>query len=108
MFGLENAGFKVLTANNGQTGLSTLRNAGCAVSLVLLDLGMPGMNGKDVLRQMREEGLAVPVLVSSGYSEHEVYEQLDAFEIAGFLPKPFRVSHLVNKVRSILEVRSRA
>jgi DNA-binding response OmpR family regulator len=76
--------------------------------MVLLDLGMPGMNGKEVLRQMREEGLDVPVLVSSGYSEHEVYEQLDAFEIAGFLPKPFRVSHLVNKVRSILEVHSRA
>jgi two-component system cell cycle sensor histidine kinase/response regulator CckA len=100
---LERAGARVVCASDGETGLKVLQEGDRDISLVLLDLGMPLMNGREVLVRMRKAGLTVPVVVCSGYSEQEVYRQLDSLEIAGLVPKPFTASHLVNKVKAVLE-----
>ncbi|MES1258803.1 MAG: response regulator, partial [Acidobacteriota bacterium] len=102
---LERAGARVICASDGETGLNVLRERSRDISLVLLDLGMPLMNGREVLVRMRGAGLTVPVVICSGYSEQEVYRQLDTLEIAGLVPKPFTASNLVGKVKAVLEER---
>ena len=100
---LERAGVRVLCAPDGETGLAILREQAGGISLVLLDLGMPGMNGREVLARMRNAGFTVPVVICSGYSEQEVYRQLDSFEIAGLVSKPFTSAHLANRVKAVLD-----
>ena len=100
---LERAGVQVFAAETGEKALETLREQGERLSVVLLDLSMPGMGGKEVLRRMKQEGINTPVVVLSGYSEYEVSRQLDSFEIAGFLPKPFAVAKLVQTVTSLAD-----
>lgn len=62
---LENHGFKVLTANNGQQGLSLFTEH--QVDLVVLDYYMPGMNGGDVAAEMRKRRPQVPIIFLSAY-----------------------------------------
>jgi PAS domain S-box-containing protein len=61
---LEEYGFRVETAGNGRMGLELLRRGG--VDLALLDLRMPEMDGLEVLKRMREEGIETPIVVVSG------------------------------------------
>lgn len=99
---LERAGFTVLTAADGATGLRMMREHP-AISLVLLDMGMPEMNGREVLAKMRGMQITVPVVICSGYSEPEVMRQFAGYEFAGVISKPFKSKELPIRVREILE-----
>jgi DNA-binding response OmpR family regulator len=70
--------------------------------LILLDLGMPGMNGRQVLEKIRASGVTVPVIVFSGYSENEVAREFRGLNISSFLQKPFLAAGLTAKVAEIL------
>ena len=59
---LERAGYKVLLASGGATGLQMLEDHRAAISLVLLDMSMPGMSGKEVLTRIRASLLMCPSL----------------------------------------------
>jgi two-component system nitrate/nitrite response regulator NarL len=67
--------------------------------LVLLDYGMPGMNGLDGLRAVLATGRAPRVALMSGIAPREVAEQALAMGAAGFLPKTMAAKSLVNAVR---------
>ena len=62
---LGDAGFRVLEADNGSSGLATLRAR--PVDVVLLDMRMPGMSGLDVLQKMHEEGMTTPVIMLTAF-----------------------------------------
>jgi CheY-like chemotaxis protein len=100
---LERTGCSVLLAESGADGLDCLRKEGKRIDLMLLDLGMPGMNGRQVLERAREEGFETPVVVSSGYSEKEVAREFEGLNIASFLQKPFVASRLTAVVAEVLE-----
>jgi len=99
---LESAGFTVLYAEDGASGIEALRNAAGGVRLVLADLTMPGPDGARVARFVAETRPGVPVLLSSGYSEAEAREQLGETAIAGFLAKPYLPSELLALARRVL------
>ncbi|MEO7092596.1 MAG: response regulator, partial [Polyangiales bacterium] len=63
---LEAEGYKVIIADNGDAGLAAARTEG--IDLLLLDLMLPGLNGFEILRQLRREGHTMPIIVLSARS----------------------------------------
>jgi len=101
---LERVGFVVLTANDGQAGLSLLRSMSDTVSLVVSDVSMPELSGTALLKQIREDGHSIPVLLVSGYTENESQSFLVNDTHAAFIQKPYSVSELVAAVGHLLSV----
>ena len=94
-------GFAVLLAEDGREALERFRAAGPELRGVLLDLTMPVMGGAEALAAMRVERPEVPVLLMSGYTEHEL-QQTFAGRASGFLQKPFRAQDLYAAIAGML------
>ncbi len=100
---LETNGYSVRSANKGKDGLA--KAASERPELVILDLGLPDIDGVDVLRRIREWS-AVPVLVLTvRNSESDTIACLDA-GADDYLTKPFRTGELLARVRNALRHRT--
>jgi len=100
---LERLGFQVITAEDGIDALERLEDHNDSVAAVLLDLSMPRMSGHEALQQIRERRPEVPVVLMSGYTEHEVASKLldgDSGAV-GFLQKPFLPEDLSSVLRHV-------
>jgi PAS domain S-box-containing protein len=102
---LGKAGFGVLMAEDGPAALRMLEEKGGEIQLMLLDQGMPGMNGRQVLERARSAGRDLPVIVFSGYSEREVAREFAGLGISSFLQKPFSSGGLASEVAKVIENR---
>ena len=103
---LEVEGYSVDIANDGASGLIALR-AEAAPDLVLLDWNLPDFTGLDICRRIRSTGMAVPVLMLTGYDEvKDKVEALDA-GVDDYLVKPFSIEELLARLRA-LQRRSQA
>ena len=100
---LERAGFVVIEAVNGAEGVKRFEELGGDVSIVLLDLTMPVMNGEQAMALMRERDPDVRVLLSSGYNEQEITQRLADSQSVGFIQKPYTVRDLLSAVRSLID-----
>lgn len=101
---LEREGIDVIAACDGREALRLFAEHGARISAVILDVTMPGMNGDETLRRLREAGLRAPVLVSSGFAEADVTHRFADLELAGYLPKPYSVTDLAGQVRGLLSM----
>ena len=97
---LERIGCAVLSAESGPVAIDLFRQHAAEISLVILDLSMPGMSGIEVLPQLRKIRPDIPVLVSSGYSESETLRLFTGYRISGFLQKPYTSQRLVERVEA--------
>lgn len=99
-FALERAGMTTETAGTGTQALSTFR-AG-RIDLIVLDIGMPDMDGLDVCRQIRKTS-SVPILFLSARDEE--IDRILGLEIGGddYVTKPFSPRELVARVKAILK-----
>ncbi|WP_447968222.1 ATP-binding protein [Nitrospira sp. M1] len=96
-------GFTVLTAQDGYEALRLFEEHAEDLTGVLLDLTMPGLNGKQVLIGMRGISIDVPVILSSGYTEELVVTDLNEQQpFDGFIQKPYSLDTLLEKVKEIL------
>ena len=102
---LTRAGYTVRSASGGEEALAMLAEDD-AVDLVVSDVAMPGLDGPQTVRAIRERLPAVPVLFMSGYAEEQARRRIDV-EGADFLPKPFSVMQLTDAVAQLL-ARARA
>ena len=93
---LARAGYHVRTAAGGVEALAELDHVRPA--LVLLDIQMPDLDGREVYRRLKEQYPDVPVVLASGYDEQTALAGLDLGEGDGFLAKPYRISELLAKV----------
>jgi CheY-like chemotaxis protein len=90
-------------ADCGETALRLAREKG-PFSLVITDLLMPGMDGVELARRLRDDGQANCFLFISGYCESEMMaERMRAFPTAAFLAKPFDLRMLSRKVWQLLD-----
>jgi two-component system, cell cycle sensor histidine kinase and response regulator CckA len=96
---LEALGFRVAEAADGEEAMQKLRSS--SFDLVLLDLTMPRKDGRETLIAMGEAGITTPVVLCSGYDEHEVNRMLSS-PTEGFLQKPYRIQELEQVVRNAL------
>jgi DNA-binding response OmpR family regulator len=96
---LEHAGFTVLTAHDGKAALASAR--GQRPDLVVLDLGLPELDGLDVARMLRAES-NVPIVMLTGRSEES--DKLVGLELGAddYVTKPFSPKELVARVRAVL------
>jgi len=96
---LEHGGFTVLTASDGEAALRASRTI--KPDLVVLDLGLPGLDGLDVTRALRREG-PVPIIMLTARSEES--DKLVGLELGAddYLTKPFSPKELVARVRAVL------
>ncbi|TDI24660.1 MAG: sigma-54-dependent Fis family transcriptional regulator, partial [Acidobacteria bacterium] len=100
---LEYEGYECLFARSGQEGLD--RIAGESPDLVLLDVKMPGMDGLEVLRRMRERGDTAPVIVISGHGTISTAVEATKQGAFTFLEKGFEGDVLKLNIRNALEQR---
>ncbi|MCX6084857.1 MAG: PAS domain S-box protein [Caldiserica bacterium] len=100
---LEQQGYTVLRAANGREALSVLASYGGTVQLLLSDVVMPEMNGKELFANIVKNHPAIKVLYMSGYTENVIAHRgvLDAG--VQFIQKPFTVHALTAKVRETLD-----
>ena len=73
------------------------------MDLVILDLGMPGMGGRECLERLRAVTPDLKVIVASGYSDSALDQDSDATRINGFLTKPYRLVDLLGRARQVLD-----
>ncbi len=90
------------TAADGAEALARLDAPGTHYDVVLLDLTMPGLSGEDVLRSLRTRRPDLPVVLMSGYSEHEVSRRFGGDGPTAFVQKPFSVGTMRSTLRAIL------
>ncbi len=95
-------GFNVLTAEDGVEGLDLFKESHHSLSLVLLDMTMPRMNGAEVFRNMRQINNTVPTILSSGYNEQTMVNEFAGKGLAGFLQKPYSFENMVREVTKVL------
>ncbi len=96
---LAHAGFAVLTAHDGPGALAAIKTE--HPDLVVLDLGLPGLDGLDVTRTLRKES-NVPVIMLTARSEES--DKLVGLELGAddYMTKPFSPKELVARVRAVL------
>ncbi|HZQ48811.1 MAG TPA: response regulator transcription factor [Candidatus Dormibacteraeota bacterium] len=96
---LQHGGFAVLVASDGPTALRTARTG--RPDLVVLDLGLPGLNGLDVARSLRKDG-DVPIIMLTARSEES--DKLVGLELGAddYMTKPFSPKELVARIRTVL------
>jgi two-component system, OmpR family, alkaline phosphatase synthesis response regulator PhoP len=96
---LEQAGYRVLTAGDGQMALTTFRHA--KPDLVILDLMLPGIDGLDVCRVLRRES-SVPIIMLTARAEEA--DRLIGLELGAddYVVKPFSPREVVARVRAVL------
>jgi two-component system alkaline phosphatase synthesis response regulator PhoP len=102
---LEHAGFAVLTAGDGPSALSTVRQH--HPDLVVLDLGLPGLDGLDVTRELRRDS-TIPIVMLTARDDE--FDKLLGLELGAddYLTKPFSPRELVARVRAVLRRADRA
>jgi PAS domain S-box-containing protein len=99
---LESAGYKVLQAPGGQGALEVASVYDGVIDLLITDMVMPGMSGRELASQMRAARQGIRVIYMSGYSEHSAGEAAKGESSAVVLTKPFSRSALLRTVREIL------
>jgi PAS domain S-box-containing protein len=103
---LSKAGYTVLTANNGQNALDVFKKESSLISLVILDLIMPELGGKDCLPELLKIKPEIKVLIASGYAADAATQECVQLGAKGFVAKPFRLEELLKNVRKTLDENS--
>jgi CheY-like chemotaxis protein len=96
-------GYQVLTANGGQAAIDLVREHEGDIHLVLLDLGMPNMDGATAFPLLKEARPEMKVLLFSGYELDSTAQALLDAGANGFLKKPASSKRLGEEIRRVLE-----
>ncbi|MBN2711934.1 MAG: PAS domain S-box protein [Planctomycetes bacterium] len=100
---LEDLGYSVLLAENGKQALEQYRQEADNIDLVILDMIMPEMNGRDCFHAIREIRPDARVLLSSGFAPDEDIEKMQNSGLMGFVRKPYRLVALSQQVANCLK-----
>jgi PAS domain S-box-containing protein len=103
---LEEGGYRVLEAANGLAALELLTSTSGRIGLVLTDVVMPGMSGRDLADRVAELRPGTPVLFTSGYTDGEIVRRGLLHPEAAFIQKPFGPDAILRIVRERLEAAS--
>jgi len=103
---LERAGLTVHTFEDSREGVVFFNAAHRNVACVLVDLTMPTMDGEATLVELQKIDRSVPVVLMSGYDEHDIMARFEGRHLAGFLQKPFPHATLLTTVRGVMAMTS--
>lgn len=103
---LSGAGYRVLDAENGLLGVEVFRKHQDQISLVILDVMMPVMNGHEAMNQIKKMNAITPVLFTSGYSEEGIHTDFILPEDLSLLEKPYGLRDFLGKVRQMIDAKA--
>ena len=99
---LEELGYRVLAADNGEHALETSEQYAGKIDLLLTDVVMPGIQGPQLARELLVKRPGIPILYVSGYTDPKILADLHLEERMAFLQKPFSRDALREKIRDLL------
>ncbi|MFO0876365.1 MAG: response regulator [Gemmataceae bacterium] len=91
---LQSLGHKVVSVSSGEEALHLAKTPGSTFHLALIDLTMPTMSGETTARELRRRLPTLPIILVSGYPEHDLPSRFADLPVAGFLQKPYRLPAL--------------
>jgi len=94
-------GYRVLSSSTGPDALSKFRESHADISLVMLDLIMPDMSGREIFKKMKKINPDVNVLLTSGLSQDDIITDLLKEGALGVLKKPFTISMLTGMLENL-------
>src|SRR5207244_2058044 len=100
---LERKGYRILEASDGAEALRIASQHQAPIDLMVTDLVMPGMSGRQLAQRLSPERPEMKVLFVSGYTEDTAVRRRVAESNVAFLQKPFTVESLARKVRERLD-----
>ena len=100
---LELRGFDIAKASNGKDAVEAARNQ--KSDLALLDLKMPGMDGKQVLEILKQEHKFIEVVILTGYGSVDSAVECTKMGAYGYLPKPYEFEKLIETLKNAYEAR---
>lgn len=95
-------GYKVLCAENGRIGVQIFSEKNMDIDLIILDMIMPVMGGREVFGKLREIDNNIPIIIASGFANENEIEELNKKKISGIINKPFRRVELAEVVAKVL------
>ncbi len=99
---LRGKGYTVLEASSGEAALAVLESYGGDVDLLITDVVMPQMDGATLVTNVRKDRPGLKVIFMSGYAEDAFRKSLDSTVAINFLPKPFSLAQLAQRVKDTL------
>jgi len=100
---LKNKGYTVVEARSGDHALEVLKTYTGKIDLIVSDVMMPGMDGPTAMREIKKQLPSIKAIFISGYSEDKLRENFESGEEVHFLPKPFSLKQLAEKVKDVLQ-----
>ena len=105
---LRNLGYNIIEADNGKSALAVYEESDKKIDLVLTDVIMPIMNGKELAQQLREKDRQIKIIFMSGYTDDQLSDRGDLLKDISFIQKPFSIKRLDGEIRSVLKPSSSA
>ena len=100
---LTSGGYRVLAAKDGHEALAVYEAHSKEIALAVLDMVMPGLNGKTVADRIKSHNPHMPILFSSGYDFSMLEGALSSGEVANVIRKPYRQREFLRRVRELLD-----
>lgn len=100
---LRSLGYRVITATNGMEGIQLFREHHKVLNMVILDMGLPKMDGAQVFQALKELDPDVRVVVTSGYIAPELSHKLMHSGVRSIIKKPYDISDLMEELRAVLD-----
>ncbi|SFM85296.1 hybrid sensor histidine kinase/response regulator [Thermodesulforhabdus norvegica] len=98
---LRRENFEVLGATSGEEALELVDAVGKSISLIILDLNMPGMGGWKCLEEIRSRLPDVPVIIASGYISASAEKRAEGYRNVRFIRKPYSIKELLDELRKV-------
>ncbi|MDH4185850.1 MAG: PAS domain S-box protein [Nitrospira sp.] len=102
---LAGSGYTVVEAEDGAAGYEICANPNQRIDLLLTDMMMPKMNGRELAEQAKLQRPEIPIILMSGYTDDPMIAEAIAMHAVEFLAKPFLPADLLKRVRSLLDGR---
>jgi signal transduction histidine kinase/ActR/RegA family two-component response regulator len=103
---LENHGYKTFAMNDSIDALAVFGKIPQEIALVITDIAMPNMDGKELIKKIKEIKPEIKILAMSGHTKY-IADKDGIREIDGFLKKPFESHYMLSVVRRILDAKTR-
>ncbi len=100
---LERLGHDVIIAESGEEALDQFSEHKASIGCVVLDLTMPGMDGKAAFQALRELDQRLPIIIASGLSVDQVLCQFDETPPTSVIQKPYQIADLSSTIQNIFD-----
>jgi len=100
---LQRLGFAVIEASNGKEALELYQQKSADITLVVTDIGMPIMDGYELIRKLKKINPTLPIIISSGFGDVDITARIAKEDIAGLINKPYTPNQLREVLKRVIE-----